>query len=316
MKSINAPSPYPLSSYSTPNSTSSASSNGTSKATGSLVNDIIILAIKAFKEVICKSTSQESKSYQKICFYGISEDDVPYAIQFNDYHDTDDHFLQNMLTKCMDTDVCFKFNMKHNLYEARVTERDMYITNFGAPFAPCHMYLRLKPRNNNKFINRHYMPQPLTPGSEGYTTDPSQWGGITMPTDSYASDEAFAYDLFNRKSNKRSQPDDTGVPATFLLPPIKQEVQITNTPQKLSSVTNIQSTNQLSTKSLKKSSVTTDVHEVDVIDMSDPNEELVIKKQIKKLKQCITLLDEDDELDENEGNTEPKPTKKLKKKSN
>ena len=308
---MNSSPAYPRSSYSTPINNSLSTANASSRSPGSLATDVIILAIKAFKEVICKSTSQESKSYQKICFYGITENDVPYAIQFNDFHDTDDHFLQSMLTKCMDSDVCLKFITRHNLYEARVTERDMYITNFGPPFAPCEFYLRLKPRNNNKFLNRHYMPQPLLPGSEGYTTDPSQWGGITTPTDSYASDEAFAYDLFNRISKKRNQPDDSAVPATFILEPIKTEIQEINIPQKLLSTTNIKHLSN----SFGKSSIVTDIDEVNVVDISDPTAEKLIKKQIKKQKQCITLYDEDDENEANKENDEPKVAKKLKKKS-
>ena len=204
-----------------------------------------------------------------------------YVIQFNDYHDTDDHSLQNMLTKCMDTDVCVKFTTNHDLYEATVTDRDMYITNFGAPFAPCNMYLRLKPRNNKKFLNRSYMPEPLTPGSEGYTTDPSQWGGITMRTDSFVKDDAFAYDVLN-SSKKRSQPDDTGISASLILATIKQDIQLTKI---------------------------TDMNDDNVIDISHPNDELVTKKRLKNQKQCITLLDDDDELDGNKENNEPKETK-------
>ena len=291
MKLINSPSVFSPSSYSTPNSTSSVLTNGTSKSTGFVVNDPIILAIKAFKNVVCKSkiefstpktilefVSQHSKIYQKKCFYGISQDDVRYVIQFNDYHDTDDHSLQNMLTKCMDTDVCVKFTTKHDLYEATVTDRDMYITNFGAPFAPCLMYLRLKPGNNKKFFHRHHMPEPLTHGSNRYTTDSSQWGGTSMPTYSYASDEAIAHDLFI-SSKKRSQPNDTGITASFILATIKQDIQLTNI---------------------------TDMHDDNVIDISHPNDELVTKKRFKNQKQCITLLDDDDELDGNKENNEPK----------
>jgi hypothetical protein len=287
IKLINSPSVFSPSSYSTQNSTSIVATNGTSKSTGSLVNDTIILAIKAFKHIVCKPNFRKTtpyrvrgKYYKKLCFYGISENDVPYAIQFNDYHDTDDNSLQNMLTKCMDTDVCVNFTTNHDLYEATVTDRDMYITNFGAPFAPCLMYLRLKPGNNKKFFHRHHMPEPLTHGSNRYTTDSSQWGGTSMPTYSYASDEAIAHDLFI-SSKKRSQPNDTGITASFILATIKQDIQLTNI---------------------------TDMHDDNVIDISHPNDELVTKKRLKNLKQCINLLHKDDELDGKKENNGPKQT--------
>jgi hypothetical protein len=75
MKLINSPSVFSPSSYSTPNSTSSVLTNGTSKSTGFVVNDPIILAIKAFKNVVCKSKiefstlwlDQESKPEKQSC---------------------------------------------------------------------------------------------------------------------------------------------------------------------------------------------------------------------------------------------------------